>query len=161
MFRITIIYDLEFWAVSDLNRVWNPIRKIMVEPPLLRGSSSTRFGELQNSQYQGVRNKKPPLKVQKFRQICGSTIFRQIWPKFSGASIFGQIWPKFSGASIFHQKFEHFLLIYTVNPYYFGTFSRQIWPFLGCSYFSPNLVKIFGGIYFSPNPQNLDRGHLL
>ena len=93
---------------------------------------------------------KPPLKVQKFRQICGSTIFHQIWEFFSSSSIFGQIWSKFSGASIFLQNFEHFLLIYTVNPYYFGTFFHQIWPFLGCSYFWPNLIKIFGSIYFSP-----------
>ena len=111
--------------------------------------------------YQGVRNKTPPLKVQKFRQICGSTIFHQIWEFFSSSSIFDQIWSKISGAFIFLQNFDHFLLIYTVNPYYFGTFFHQILPFLGCSYFWSNLVKIFGGIYFSPNPRILGGGHLL
>ena len=94
--------------------------------------------------------KPPPLKVQKFRQICGSTIFHQIWEFFSSSSIFDQIWTKFSGASIFLQNFGHFLLIYTVNPYYFGTFFHQIWSFLGCSYFWP---KFSGASIFRQIPE--------
>ena len=103
--------------------------------------------------YQGIVIKNPPLKVQKFRPNRRSTIFRQIWEFFSSAAIFGQIWPNFSGAAIFLQIFDPFLLIYTVNPYYFCTFFHQIWPFWGALIFRQIWSKFSGAAIFRQIPR--------